>query len=112
MKRCLRLGAGLLALLAACAFALSVVPSWRSGLVAWIKGEPFIEGRPLSYWIDSLRVGDEGRRAHAATVLGEFGTDAPGVVPGLVTALKDENPIVRRNATAALARYGANPDAV
>lgn len=88
------------------------VPSWRSRLLGGVRGEPFAEGRPVSSWIDTLRAGDDEARARAAYVLGESGADAPGVAPALAGALKDRNPMVRRNAAAALARFGAHPDTV
>jgi len=112
MKRRVRLAAGVLALLAAGVAVVFAVPSWRSGLMGRIRGEPFVEGRPISHWVDTLRTGSDGDRAHAAHVLGESGTDDPGVVTGLAGALKDQNPVVRRNAATALARFGAHPDAV
>jgi len=112
MKVRARLVTGVLALLAAGVGVVLAVPVWRSGLLGRIRGEPFAEGWPVSHWVDALRAGNDADRAHAAHVLGESGTDAPGVVPALAGATKDENPVVRRHAVAALARFGANPDAV
>jgi len=112
MKRRARLVAWVLGLLAAGVVIVLVVPSWRSGVLARIRGEPFAEGRPISHWVDTLQTGNDSDRAHAAHVLGESGADAPGVVTALAGALKDENPVVRRNAATALARFGAHPDAV
>jgi HEAT repeat protein len=112
VKKPVRLVIWVLAILAAGFGVALAVPSCRSDLLGRLRGEPFAEGRPVSHWVDTLRTGNDAERAHAAHVLGESGTDAPGVVAGLAGALKDENPIVRRNAAAALARFGAHPDTV
>jgi HEAT repeat protein len=76
------------------------------------SGEPRAEGRPISYWVGTLRTGSDDDRARAAAVLGESGADDPAVVAGLAGALKDENAIVRRNAATALARFGTHSETV
>jgi HEAT repeat protein len=109
MKRRL-LGIGVV--LAAAVAVVLLVPPWRFVLRGWLRGEPFAEGRPVSYWLHTLRAGGPAARAHAAHVLGEGGVQAPGIVPALAEALNDENYIVRRNAAASLARFGPQSDAV
>jgi hypothetical protein len=48
------------------------VPSSRSALFGWLKGEPFSHTRPISYWVARLGDPDEGDEAMSAIIeLGE-----------------------------------------
>ena len=65
--------------------------------------------------VDTLRGGDEHRRAWAAFLLGKLGTEAKAAVPALLERLHDEleNPAVRCQALRAVVRIGpAHPPVV
>src|SRR5262245_8977669 len=74
-----------LALLAVAAAAgvVSGAPAVRDILWGYLLGEPFQEGRPLRYWLRTLRAGDPPMRERAAHVLGQLGPASPDVLPAL-----------------------------
>src|SRR5262245_27867614 len=96
---------GVLAVAAAAGAALAV-PLSRDVILGYVAGEPFQDGRPLRYWLRTLRAGDPQEREQAAHALGQLGPVSPEVLPALAEALGDECYIVRRNAAEALGRIG------
>jgi HEAT repeat protein len=88
------------------AVILLLVPTTRVIVVGYLRGEPFCQGRPVSYWISRLGSGQPYERQKAAEVLGEMGPSAAPAVRALVAALADEDKDVRRHCAGALARIG------
>src|SRR5262249_1359804 len=89
------------------------VPSWRAEFLGRLRGEPFMQGRPLSSWVGCLREGDAVTRRQAAAALGCLKGRASDAVPALRDALRDPDGETRREAAYALGRIGpAAKDAV
>src|SRR5207302_5491668 len=78
----------------------------RDMILGHISNELVHDGRPLRYWLRTLRSGDERSRENAAHALGQIGPESPDVLPALAQALGDEDYIVRKNAAVALGRIG------
>jgi hypothetical protein len=112
------------------------VPATRRTALAWLRREPFYEGRPASYWREQLRGNDEesvkpfltfGERGvpvlvgalhdpdpfmrwRAALVLCRLGPQAASAVPTLMEHMDDADPQVREATIAALGRVGPAAD--
>ena len=67
-------------------------------------------GRSTSDWIAQLQAKDSSDRLHAVRALKDSRSDKEEVVAALMTALKDGDAFVRRDAARALGKLG--PDAV
>lgn len=63
-------------------------------------------GKPTSIWIEQIKDPDPAKRLHAIHELQGKVNEAPTVAPALVTALRDENHYVRRDAARALGNFG------
>src|SRR5262249_15015189 len=70
--------------LAAC--ALLLVPVVRFAVLGRLRGEPFHDGRPVSYWVDRLERGGPPEREKAAHALGQVGAPTPAIVTALAEA--------------------------
>src|SRR5579885_3404688 len=95
---------GLCVAAASLACAIAVMPGWRTTAFGIAHCEPFVAGRPVSYWSEALRsenAADYGRATNALSLAG------PVVVPILVGDLQDEDPLFRMHVSTALARIGA-----
>jgi HEAT repeat protein len=90
--------------------AFFAFPTIRYLLFGFIKGEPFANGRPVSYWIDELTEGDPASRQEAAKTLGKMGQDGKCAVPALVQVTGDIDPHVRRATIVALGNLGPHAD--
>ena len=75
----------------------------QTRLLAQGKTEPTFQGRPLSYWIGTLKLNetDPSARKRALTALEAIGVRA---TPALIAALQDKDSWVRGGALAALGR--------
>jgi HEAT repeat protein len=70
-------------------------------------------GKSVDHWVAALGDSKVKVREEAVTKLGNVGTSDPAAIPALITALKDKNPEVRREAIFALTKSGkAAQDAV
>ena len=103
MKKRLFLWGGL-ALVCVCGIAFAV-PDSRYRLLALLRNEPLVHGRPVHFWLETLTAGDAEQRRQAALNLGEAGVckkdalaaeDCKQVVAALVEALGDEDGFVRK----------------
>jgi HEAT repeat protein len=64
-------------------------------------------GKPVSHWVEVLHSSpDAGQRKEAAFKLGNVGPTDPTALPAVAAALKDRDPAVRREAIAALVKFG------
>src|SRR5260370_42250010 len=94
--------------------ALAVVlfiPSSRYFVLGHASGEPFQDGRPISYWINTLQSGDAEARNLAAKEIGYLGPEGKEAAPALVVALKDKEELVRLNASLALLKMSPESQA-
>jgi HEAT repeat protein len=79
------------------------------GILGCGQSEPTLAGgKPVSYWIDSMHSPDATLRKKAMMKLGNVGPTDPAVKPVLLEALKDGDAAVRKEAIAALMKYGAD----
>src|SRR5262245_50809448 len=116
--------------------AIVAVGAWfepTRSVRGWVRGEPFFQDRPASYWEESLTSSDpkeqarapqaleagktnavpvlvhmlgsprETVRAGAAGILGKIGVPAADAVPALLARLDDSDPLVRAATIQALA---------
>lgn len=67
---------------------------------------PSAGGKPIDFWVKSLDSPDAALRQKAARKLGNVGTLHEGALPSLIKALKDPEPLVRREAILAVAKFG------
>jgi HEAT repeat protein len=81
------------------------VPPWSAAFRGWLRGEPFYDGRPTSFWLNGLKKQDIEERRKATAALAQIGKPA---VPGLIDALHDPDLQVRVAAGNALAQMGAD----
>jgi HEAT repeat protein len=79
-------------------------PRWRSFAVGYLRQETAPEGRPISYWIESLREDNPALAASGIEALTHAGADA---LPALVACLNDPNSLARARAAEALAKMGS-----
>jgi HEAT repeat protein len=70
------------------------------------KGPTLAGGKPSADWVAALDNADAGQRKKAVHKLGNIGPADAAVVPAVVKALQDPDPLVRREAIAALAGFG------
>ncbi len=61
-------------------------------------------GRDVRSWLDDLHATKATVRRHAVLKLGNVGDADPAVVGGLIAALDDSDPLVRRDAIVAVTR--------
>lgn len=90
------------------AFILAVgtfSPTWRTRALGWARGEKFLRGMPLHYWMAALK-GPDGNLNYEAILALETEKDA---MPALTEELQDEIAFLRQLAALALGRFG--PDA-
>ena len=79
-------------------------PRWRSFVVGRLRNEPAPQGRPISYWQETLRQEDSEMAARGVEALSHAGAEA---IPTLISLLSDPNPISRARSAEALAKMGA-----
>src|SRR5215470_10803422 len=91
-----------------CRVALLAAAAVAAGPVALARQdrEPEYRGRKLSAWAEQLRSPDAGKRAEAATVLGDFRERALPALDALVAALADRDGKVKSLAAQALGHIG------
>jgi hypothetical protein len=95
----------LIVLGAVVAFVLAVIvlsPLWRTRAIGFVRGEKFLRGMPMHYWVDALR-GENGNLNYEAILALE---PEPSAVPALTDELKDPLPFLRQLAALALGRSG------
>lgn len=63
-------------------------------------------GKPVEFWVRTLREGDPRQRQEAAFKLGNVGRADPAALPALTEALRDPEPKVRREVILALVKFG------
>src|SRR5262245_43124846 len=73
--------------------AAVLIPPIRQGFLGVLRGEALYEGKPESYWVEQMRVGDPEGARHAFLVMGP---SARGAVPALLEVLKTSKDVVRR----------------
>jgi HEAT repeat protein len=78
-------------------------PRWRSFVVGRLRNEPSPQGRPISYWQETLRQEDSELAAQGIEALAHAGVDA---VPVLISSLGDPDVLARERAAEALAKMG------
>jgi HEAT repeat protein len=94
-----------LCIAAAClACGIALIPGWRATAFGISRREPFVDGRPVSFWSEALRSQNAADYGRATNVLSSAGAVA---VPILVGDLQDEDPLFRMHLSTALARIGA-----
>jgi HEAT repeat protein len=86
--------------LVVCLLAVLAVPQWRYGLLGQLRGEPYRDGHPVTYWAWLVEFGDDIERMEAQWTLSGFGKPA---VPYLMNALQHAGPQARANVATALA---------
>ena len=86
------------------ALASMLDPRWRSFVVGHLRNEPTPQGRPISYWQETLRQEDPAMAARGIDALAHAGAEA---VPTLISSLGDPNPLARERASEALAKMGS-----
>jgi HEAT repeat protein len=67
---------------------------------------PLAGGEPVSHWVQVLKSPDARQRKLAAHHLGNAGPVEETVVPALIEALQDREPLVRGEAALALGKCG------
>jgi hypothetical protein len=82
------------------------IPRSRLHIIAVVKGEPYCDEKPLSYWVHLLHDENALVRKQAAFSLGEAGAIAKPVVPELAGATTDPSEDVRITATLSLYKIG------
>ena len=95
-----------------------LVPVWRDTLVGRVRGEPFYNDRPSSFWIKQLKDRDAGYRKEAIHNLRAMLDDqqkapatAPDAIPDLIWVFRnDDDPYAREAALAALSHCRAYRD--
>lgn len=111
MKRLGLCAAIVLVLAAATAFLL---PASRYRIVAYLRGEPLYNGRPLDAWVDALKDPQAEARREAALTLAEpevrqqcAQDEAAGrlVLAGLIESLGDPDELVRKCAATSLLAF-------
>ena len=70
------------------------------------SGDPVVQGRPLSTWIQDLGADAPYTRVAAAYAVGSAGTAGKSAVPALVANLSSESPPVRYASALALGEIG------
>jgi HEAT repeat protein len=86
-----------------------------AGIIGCGRAKPplLAGGKSVDHWVAALADSKFKVREEAVTKLGNVGTSDAAAIPALITALKDKNPEVRREAIFALAKSGrAAQDAV
>ena len=68
------------------------------------RGPALLGGRDVRSWLDDLHASRATVRRHAVLKLGNVGDADPAVVAGLIAALDDSDPLVRRDAIVAVTR--------
>lgn len=68
--------------------------------------EPAYQGRPASYWVTQVGLGDEQARLSAIRAVASFPPDTPGALDALARGLTDEVPEVRATAISGLGTAG------
>src|SRR5262249_20588229 len=63
--------------------------------------------RPLAYWVEGLEGRDVKLRRQAAKVLGNIGPVDDSIIPTLSRAVKDPDPVVRKEAILSLTKFGS-----
>jgi hypothetical protein len=63
-------------------------------------------GKPIEHWVAAARDPNEKVRKQAIQKLGNVGNADPAVLPVLISALKDANSGIRREAIIAIVKYG------
>jgi HEAT repeat protein len=79
-------------------------PRWRSFAIGYLRQEPAPEGRPISYWMETLRGDDPALATRGVEALTHAGADA---LPTLIASLNDPNPLARERTAEALAKMGS-----
>ena len=59
-------------------------------------------GKPASHWLEEAKKPDAKSRKKAVKELGHIGKADPAAIPAVIAALKDFEPVVRREAALAL----------
>src|SRR5438093_11965445 len=111
-KRILLAIAGILVVAVAVAFA---VPASRYWILSLVRNEPLHGGRPISSWVADLKHSDANVRKQAALALEDASQELKGrppddpetkaVVAGLVGAMADPDPFVRKCVAKAFLDY-------
>jgi vesicle coat complex subunit len=78
------------------------------GMIGCGKAKPplLAGGKSVDHWVAALADSEVKVREEAVTKLGNVGTSDPAAIPALITALKDKNAEVRREAIFALTKSG------
>jgi hypothetical protein len=84
----------------------TAVSPLRHAVRGWLSGESFVEGWPISYWVNELTDPDGSVRQRATSVLARGGARSENAVPALVAALDDSRAEVRWGAAHALGEIG------
>jgi hypothetical protein len=77
--------------------AVVLIPTIRQGFLGVLRGEAFYEGKPQSYWVEQMRVGNS---SEARTAFFYMGRSARGAAPALLEVLKTNEDVIRRQDTA------------
>jgi HEAT repeat protein len=100
------------ALIIGLGFFLAQFLAGQTGLWAQDNAEPSYQGKPLSYWIDTLKVKDSDPRARKRALIALEAIGEPAI-PALAVAMQDKDSWVRGGALAALGRIRpATPKAI
>jgi HEAT repeat protein len=67
-----------------------------------------VSGKPIQYWLDALKNGDEKTRLRAVDALGNVGSAHADAIPALTDALHDSTASVRSRTALALLKSGSN----
>jgi HEAT repeat protein len=92
-----------LAVLILLGFGSMLNSRWRSLVVGRLRNEPSPQGRPITYWQETLRQEDSEIAARGIDALAHAGEDA---VPVLISSLGDPDVLARERAAEALGKMG------
>ncbi|MBL8795080.1 MAG: HEAT repeat domain-containing protein [Planctomycetia bacterium] len=81
---------------------IALSPTWRTRALGFARGEKFLRGMPMHYWLDAMK-GENGNLNYEAILALE---PEPEAIPAFTEELKDPIPFLRQLAALALSRFG------